>query len=98
MSLTISYISYKILSNITLYWYMYVYRIKEIIMEDKIADLYLQLQEVRSCIIILQKAIENESEEIGLSDINNYLTIALDKTNNIISVYDSIQKTLSTGD
>lgn len=77
---------------------MYVYRIKEIIMEDKIADLYLQLQEVRSCIIILQKAIENESEEIGLSDINNYLTIALDKTNNIISVYDSIQKTLSTGD
>ncbi len=67
-------------------------------MEDKIADLYLQLQEVRSCIIILQKAIENESEEIGLSDINNYLTIALDKTNNIISVYDSIQKTLSTGD
>ena len=96
--MTISYISYKILSNITLYWYMYVYRIKEIIMEDKIADLYLQLQEVRSCIIILQKAIENESEEIGLSDINNYLTIALDKTNNIISVYDSIQKTLSTGD
>ena len=77
---------------------MYVHRIKEIIMEDKIADLYLQLQEVRSCIIILQKAIENESEEIGLSDINNYLTIALDKTNNIISVYDSIQKTLSTGD
>ena len=67
-------------------------------MEDKIADLYLQLQEVRSCIIILQKAIENESEEIGLSDINNYLTIALDKTNNVISVYDSIQKTLSTGD
>ena len=96
--MTISYISYKILSTITLYWYMYVYRIKEIIMEDKIADLYLQLQEVRSCIIILQKAIENESEEIGLSDINNYLTIALDKTNNVISVYDSIQKTLSTGD
>ena len=77
---------------------MYVHKIEEIIMEDKIADLYLQLQEVRSCIIILQKAIENESEEVGLSDINNYLTIALDKTNNIISVYDSIQKTLSTGD
>ena len=75
---------------------MYVHRIKEIIMEDKIADLYLQLQEVRSCIIILQKAIENESEEIGLSDINNYLAIALDKINNTISLYDSIQKILLT--
>ena len=61
-------------------------------MEDKIADLHLQLQEVRSCIIILQKAIENESEEIGLSDINNYLTIALDKINNTINMYNSIQK------
>ncbi len=71
---------------------MYVHKIEEIIMEDKIADLYLQLQEVRSCIIILQKAIENESEEVGLSDINNYLTIALDKINNTIKMYDSIQK------
>ena len=77
---------------------MYVHRIKEIIMEDKIADLYLQLQEVRSCMIILQKAIENESEEIGLSDINNYLTIALDKINNVIKMYDSIQKTRPTVD
>ncbi len=67
-------------------------------MEDKIADLYLQLQEVRSCMIILQKAIENESEEIGLSDINNYLTIALDKINNVIKMYDSIQKTRPTVD
>ena len=67
-------------------------------MEDKIADLYLQLQEVRSCIIILQKAIENESEEVGLSDINNYLTIALDKINNVIKMYDSIQKTHPTVD
>ena len=77
---------------------MYVHGIKEIIMEDKIADLYLQLQEVRSCMIILQKAIENESEEIGLSDINNYLTIALDKINNVIKMYDSIQKTRPTVD
>ena len=65
-------------------------------MEDKIADFYLQLQEIRSCIIILQKAIENEDEETGLSDINNYLTIALDKINHVIRMYDSIQKTFST--
>lgn len=56
-------------------------------MEDKMADFYLQLQEIRSCIIILQKALDNESEELEISDISNYLTLALDKINNAIEIY-----------
>ena len=56
-------------------------------MEDKMADFYLQLQEIRSCIIILQKAMDNESEELEISDISNYLTLALDKINNAIEIY-----------
>ena len=56
-------------------------------MEDKMADFYLQLQEIRSCMIILQKALDNESEELEISDISNYLTLALDKINNAIEIY-----------
>ena len=56
-------------------------------MEDKMADFYLQFQEIRSCIIILQKALDNESEELEISDISNYLTLALDKINNAIEIY-----------
>ncbi len=53
-------------------------------MENKIADLRLGLKEIRSCIYILQKAIENENEEIFLFDISNYLEVALNKLDKII--------------
>ena len=56
-------------------------------MEDKMADFYLQLQEIRSCIIILQKALDNESAELEISAISNYVTLALDKINNAIEIY-----------
>ena len=57
-------------------------------MENKIADFYLQLKELKSCIIILQKAVENESEEIETTDIRNYLEIIKDKINNSINAFD----------
>ncbi len=53
-------------------------------MENKIADLKLELKEIKSCIYILQKAIENENNEIILSDISNYLEIALNKLDKMI--------------
>lgn len=59
-------------------------------MENKIADLKLQIEELKSCIIILQKAIENENEEIFFSDISNYLEIALFKINKIIKNFERI--------
>lgn len=59
-------------------------------MENKIADLKLQIEELKSCIIILQKAIENENEEIFFSDISNYLEIALCKVNKIIKNFERI--------
>ncbi len=57
-------------------------------MENKIADFYLQLKELKSGIIILQKAVENESEEIETTDIRNCLEIIKDKINNSINAFD----------
>ena len=32
-------------------------------------------------------SLDNESEELEISDISNYLTLALDKINNAIEIY-----------
>ncbi len=59
-------------------------------MENNAPDLYLNLKEIRSCLIILQKAIQNESEndEIEYSDISNYLEIAINKMEHVITLFE----------
>lgn len=51
-------------------------------------DFLLQLQEIRSCLIILQKAAENESDAILPADICNYLEVAINKTNQMIKNFE----------
>lgn len=51
-------------------------------------DFLLQLQEIRSCLIILQKAAENESDIILPTDICNYLEVAINKTNQMIKNFE----------
>lgn len=57
-------------------------------MENDIPDLYLGLQEIRSCLVILQKAVQNEGEkdEIEYSDISNYLEVAIGKAEHVIKL------------
>lgn len=53
-------------------------------MENHIKDMSLQLEELRSCVVILQKALQNENDEVFLKDIDNYLEIILGKIDLII--------------
>ena len=46
-------------------------------MENKLKDICLELKEIKSCMLILQKALENENDEILKTDIDNYLEILL---------------------
>ncbi len=39
---------------------------------------------MRSCVVILQKALQNENDEVLLKDIDNYLEIILGKIDLII--------------
>lgn len=53
-------------------------------MEDLIADYKLQVKELRSLIVVLQKAVQNEYDEILKKDISNYLELALNKIDTLI--------------
>ena len=48
-------------------------------MEDNYSDNVLQLVEIKSCLKILQSAMQNEETEIDKSDIDYFLTIILEK-------------------
>ena len=48
-------------------------------MEDNYSDNVLQLVEIKSCLKILQSAMQNEETEIDKSDIDHFLTIILEK-------------------
>lgn len=63
-------------------------------MENKIADLELELEELKSSITILQKATNNESEEIVLKDINNYLELTQIKIKEIIKNFNNLKQNL----
>lgn len=63
----------------------------EVDMENNLSEYRLGLEEIRSCIVILQKAVENEGDEILPSDISNYLEIALDKMDVLLQNFDNIE-------
>ena len=60
-------------------------------MEDLINEYQLKLKEIRSCIIVLQQAIQNENKEVDYSDVDNYLEIILEKINKIIKDFNVIK-------
>ncbi len=60
----------------------------EVYMENKSTELRLELEEIKSCMIILQKAIENECDEIEPTDVSNYLEITIEKIKNVITTFD----------
>lgn len=61
-------------------------------MENETSDIFLQLNEILSCIMILQKAVLNEAEQGDLTynDIANYLEILKNKMESTIEFYSAI--------
>ena len=57
-------------------------------MENKLADIRLQLEEIKSCLIVTQRATEND--DISYIDISNYLEVAIDLMNRTIRNIENI--------
>lgn len=55
-----------------------------VIMENKLADIRLQLEEIKSCLVVTQRAAENEYDNISYIDISNCLEVAVDLMNKTI--------------
>ena len=49
-----------------------------------LVDLKFQLEEIRSCLIMTKRAIDNEFEDITVSDISNCLEISIRLMNKAI--------------
>lgn len=62
----------------------------EVIMENKLADIRLQLEEIKSCLIVTQRATENENDDISYIDISNCLEVAIDLKNRTIRNIENI--------
>ena len=60
-------------------------------MEDLIADYKLQIRELRSLIIILQKATQNDEQDFN-KEIDDYLELTISKINNLLSNIDNLAK------
>lgn len=59
-------------------------------MENKLADIRLQLEEIKSCLIVTQRATENENDDISYIDISNCLEVAIDSMNRTIRNIENI--------
>lgn len=59
-------------------------------MENKLADIRLQLEEIKSCLIVTQRATENGNDDISYIDISNCLEVAIDLMNRTIRNIENI--------
>lgn len=59
--------------------------------ENLIAEYVLNFKEIRSYIVVLQQAIQNEFSETNLSDIDNSLEIIIERIDNIIKNINEIE-------
>lgn len=59
-------------------------------MENKLADIRLQLEEIKSCLVVTQRATENENDDISYIDISNCLEVAIDLMNRTIRNIENI--------
>lgn len=60
-------------------------------MEDFIADIKQHFLELQSGIVVLNRAITNEFEEVSKEEIHNYLTVLTDKMDLIIKSFDKVE-------
>lgn len=56
-------------------------------MEDFISEIKLDIEELKSSIIVLQVATSNEFVTLEDKDINNYLETIILKINNILKIF-----------
>ena len=59
-------------------------------MENKLADIRLQLEEIKSCLIVTQRATKNDNDDISYIDISNCLEVAIDLMNRTIRNIENI--------
>lgn len=58
-------------------------------MESKFADLTLGLAEVKSCLIVLQQAVQNERDELTSENIDHNLETIIDKLSKVIDEFET---------
>ncbi len=59
-------------------------------MKDEFTELRLKMQEIYSCLIVLQQAVSNENSLITNANIDDYLEIVIDKTAETLRLFDII--------
>lgn len=62
----------------------------EINISDNLTELQGNLREIKSSLIILQQAIENNNEIINFEDLDNHLEILIEKFNTTIENMEKI--------
>ena len=63
-------------------------------LENFIAEYSLNFKEIRSCIVLLQQAIQNDFSETNLKDIDNNLEIIIDKLDRILEDINETEESL----
>ena len=59
-------------------------------MENEFADIIMKIREIKSSLIILQQAIQNENKLISLSNIDDNLEIIIENVENTLSKYENL--------
>ncbi len=59
-------------------------------MENEFADIKMKIREIKSSLIILQQAIQNENKLISLSNIDDNLEIIIENVENTLSKYENL--------
>ena len=58
-------------------------------MEDKFVELTMSFTEVKSCLIVLQQAVQNEHDELTLDNIDHSLETIIDKLSRVIDEFET---------
>lgn len=59
-------------------------------MENEFADIKMKIREIKSSLIILQQAIQNENKLISLSNIDDNLEIIIENVENTLNKYENL--------
>ncbi len=59
-------------------------------MENEFADIKMKIREIKSSLIILQQAIQNENKLISLSNIDDNLELIIENVENTLSKYENL--------
>lgn len=59
-------------------------------MESEFADIKMKIREIKSSLIILQQAVQNENKLISLSNIDDNLEIIIENVENTLNRYEDL--------